>query len=48
MNEKEWTITIYIAGDNNLAVDMACAMEQIKGVADEGAVGNNDPLNHTN
>ena len=27
---KEWTIMIYMAGDNNLAVDMAYAMEQIK------------------
>ena len=36
MSEKEWTIMIYMAGDNNLAVDMAYAMEQIKGVA-EGA-----------
>ena len=34
MNEKEWTIMIYMAGDNNLAVDMAYAMEQIKGVAE--------------
>jgi hypothetical protein len=30
---KEWTIMIYMAGDNNLAVDMAYAMEQIKSVA---------------
>jgi hypothetical protein len=37
MNYKEWTIMIYMAGDNNLAVDMAYAMEQIKGVAGEGA-----------
>lgn len=36
MSEKEWTIMIYMAGDNNLAVDMAYAMEQIKGVANEG------------
>ena len=36
MNQKEWTIMIYMAGDNNLAVDMAYAMEQIKGVADAG------------
>ena len=28
---------IYMAGDNNLAVDMAYALEQIKGVAAEGA-----------
>src|SRR5687767_15104066 len=33
MNQKEWTIMIYMAGDNNLAVDMAYAMEQIKGIA---------------
>src|SRR5678815_4897443 len=37
MQEKEWTIMIYMAGDNNLAVDMAYALEQIKGVAAEGA-----------
>ncbi|HTH37263.1 MAG TPA: clostripain-related cysteine peptidase [Pyrinomonadaceae bacterium] len=37
MSEKEWTIMIYMAGDNNLAVDMAYAMEQIKGVAGDGA-----------
>jgi Clostripain family len=37
MPEKEWTIMIYMAGDNNLAVDMAYAMEQIKEVAAEGA-----------
>ena len=37
MNQKEWTIMIYMAGDNNLAVDMAYAMEQIKGVADNNA-----------
>jgi len=36
MSQKEWTIMIYMAGDNNLAVDMAYAMEQIKGVADAG------------
>ena len=37
MKQKEWTIMIYMAGDNNLAVDMAYAMEQIKGVAAAGA-----------
>lgn len=37
MNQKEWTIMIYMAGDNNLSVDMAYALEQIKGVAGEGA-----------
>ena len=37
MPKKEWTIMIYMAGDNNLAVDMAYALEQIKGVADAGA-----------
>jgi len=36
MSNKEWTIMIYMAGDNNLAVDMAYALEQIKGVAGEG------------
>jgi len=36
MEEKEWTIMIYMAGDNNLAVDMAYAMEQIKGAGGEG------------
>ncbi len=36
MSEKEWTIMIYMAGDNNLSVDMAYALEQIKGVALEG------------
>ncbi|HEX4949328.1 MAG TPA: clostripain-related cysteine peptidase [Blastocatellia bacterium] len=41
MNPKEWTIMIYMAGDNNLAVDMAYAMEQIKGVAGEGADSRN-------
>ena len=39
--EKEWTIMIYMAGDNNLAVDMAYALEQIKGVADAGAASPN-------
>src|SRR5918911_673877 len=37
MKQKEWTIMIYMAGDNNLAVDMAYALEQIKGVAEAGA-----------
>ncbi len=41
MNQKEWTIMVYMAGDNNLAVDMAYAMEQIKGVAGEGADSRN-------
>jgi len=36
MKQKEWTIMVYMAGDNNLAVDMAYAMEQIKSVADAG------------
>lgn len=36
MADREWTIMIYMAGDNNLSVDMAYAMEQIKGVAGEG------------
>jgi hypothetical protein len=33
---KEWTIMIYLAGDNNLSVDMAYTLEQIKGVAGTG------------
>ena len=33
MAKKEWTIMIYMAGDNNLSVDMAYSLEQIKGVA---------------
>ena len=37
MKQKEWTIMIYMAGDNNLAVDMAYAMEQIKGIAAHSA-----------
>ena len=37
MSLKEWTIMIYMAGDNNLAVDMAYALEQIKGIAEAGA-----------
>ncbi|MFN0107286.1 MAG: clostripain-related cysteine peptidase [Blastocatellia bacterium] len=37
MNQKEWTIMVYMAGDNNLAVDMAYAMEQIKEVAGKSA-----------
>src|SRR4029078_11873413 len=37
MTDKEWTIMMYMAGDNNLAVDMAYAMEQIKSVAASGA-----------
>jgi hypothetical protein len=36
MSDKEWTIMIYMAGDNNLSVDMAYAMEQIKSVAADG------------
>src|SRR5688572_15042754 len=36
MNQKEWTIMIYMAGDNNLAVDMAYALEQIKAVSEQG------------
>ena len=41
MSNKEWTIMIYMAGDNNLSVDMAYAMEQIKGVAAAGEEGPN-------
>ncbi len=39
MKQKEWTIMVYMAGDNNLAVDMAYAMEQIREVA--GTEGSN-------
>ena len=41
MKQKDWTIMVYMAGDNNLAVDMAYAMEQIREIAGEG----NDSLN---
>jgi hypothetical protein len=33
MKETEWTIMVYMAADNNLAVDMAYAMEQIRRAA---------------
>ena len=33
---KAWTFMVYMAGDNNLAVDMAYALEQIKSVAEVG------------
>ena len=36
-NQKEWTIMVYMAGDNNLAVDMAYNLEQIRDVAKKGA-----------
>ena len=35
MAKKEWTIMIYMAGDNNLAVDMAYALGQIKEAVQE-------------
>jgi len=35
MNDREWTIMIYMAGDNKLDVAMAYAMEQIKRAAGE-------------
>ncbi len=41
MSEKEWTIMVYMAGDNNLAVDMSYAMEQIKQVAGNDAASPN-------
>jgi hypothetical protein len=37
MNQKEWTIMIYMAGDNNLAVDNAYALGQIKEAAKNDA-----------
>src|ERR1700752_2632864 len=36
MKQKEWTIMIYMAGDKNLPVDMAYAMEKIKSEAEAG------------
>ena len=41
VSEKEWTIMVYMAGDNNLAVDMSYAMEQIKQVAGNDATSPN-------
>ncbi|MCB1023816.1 MAG: hypothetical protein KDB79_05480, partial [Acidobacteria bacterium] len=41
MQDQEWTIMVYMAGDNNLSVDMAYAMEQIK----EFAAGDTDRVN---
>ncbi len=38
---KDWTIMVYMAGDNNLSVDMAYALQQIKDIVKE----NNDSLN---
>jgi hypothetical protein len=35
--KKDWTIMIYMAGDNNLSVDMAYSLEQIKSVAEKDA-----------
>lgn len=35
MTEKEWTIMVYMAGDNNLSVEMVYALEQIKAVTKE-------------
>ncbi|MBL8169682.1 MAG: hypothetical protein JNJ50_16110 [Acidobacteria bacterium] len=37
MNKKEWTIMLYMAGDNNLAANMAYAMGQLKEFATEGS-----------
>src|SRR5215213_3590626 len=31
---KEWTIMVYMAGDNNLSIDMVYALEQLKEAAD--------------
>jgi hypothetical protein len=35
MNKKEWTIMLYMAGDNNLAANMAYAMGQLKEFANQ-------------
>ncbi len=32
-DKKEWTVMVYLAGDNNLSIDMAYALNDIKGVA---------------
>ena len=37
MKQKEWTIMLYMAGDNNLAANMAYAMGQLKEFASEGS-----------
>lgn len=37
---KDWTILVYMAGDNNLSLDMVYALEQIKNSADQ-----NDNIN---
>jgi hypothetical protein len=37
---KEWTVMIYMAGDNNLSIDMIYALEQLKEVAK-----NNEKIN---
>jgi hypothetical protein len=34
-NKKDWTIMVYMAGDNNLSVDMAYALQEIKEVVRE-------------
>jgi hypothetical protein len=39
-DKKDWTIMVYMAGDNNLSIDMAYALQQIKNV-----VKNNDKIN---
>ena len=44
--EKEWTIMVYMAGDNNLSIDMAYALNDIKGVAfDMKGLDANDSAN---
>ncbi len=35
--KKDWTIMVYMSGDNNLSVDMAYALENIKAVASESS-----------
>ncbi len=41
MKQHQWTIMVYMAGDNNLSVDMAYAMQQIK----EFAAGDSNRVN---
>jgi hypothetical protein len=40
-DKKDWTIMVYMSGDNNLSIDMAYALQQIK----EVIKGKNDKIN---
>lgn len=41
VDEKDWTVMIYMAGDNNLSAEMAYALSDIRDIIDDG----NDSLN---